>query len=321
MSRELRLEYPGSLWHITSTGSGGHDIYRDDTDRLRFLDLLGKAAKRSDWTLHAYALMGNHFDLLFRLTAPKLSTGMQWLNGEYARAFNRRHRRVGRLFQAGFHGVLVDEQTYFLDVLRDVALNPVQASIARKPDDYRWSSHRAVAGDAPPPPWLAVDDVLAHFGGTQATARERYRSYINDAMLSARRPWDDVIGQIYLGSDAWLDEVRKRIAGKLRSDDHPRVQREIARRTMSDVIAAVAAAWSSGENVVRCGRGGVPRMVAAWLGGYEAFLTNREIASSLRLRSSSRVTQLIRQCDQAIEANSVLRAAIDRAVSTLRRKN
>jgi REP-associated tyrosine transposase len=321
MSRELRLDYPGSLWHITSTGSGGRDIDRDDADRLRFIDLLGKAVDRSGWILYAYALMSNHFDLLLRLTAPKLSTGMQWLNGEYARAFNRRHRRVGRLFRAGFHGVLVDEHTYFLDVLRDVALNPVQASIARKPEDYVWSSHRAIVGNAPAPKWLAVNDVLAHFGGKQAAARERYRSFVNEAIGSERRPWDDVIGQIYLGSDAWLDDVRERIARKLRSDDHPRVQREIVRHTMSDIVAAVAASWSSGENVIRSGRGGVPRLVAAWLGCYEAFLTNREIASGLRLRSAARVTQMIRQCDQAIDASSALRAAIDRAVATLRRKN
>lgn len=321
MSRELRLEYPGALWHVTASGSGGHEIYRDDTDRLRFLDLLGKAVKRADWTLHAYALMEDHFDLLFRLTSAKLSKGMQWLNGEYARAFNRRHRRVGRLFRAGFHGVLVDENTYFVDVLRDVALNPVQVSIVQNPEHYLWSSHRAIAGDAAAPEWLAVDDVLAHFGGTQATARERYRTFVNDAIVSEPRPWNNVVSQIYLGSDRWLNEVRRRIALKPRSDDHPRVQRETVRQTMPDVLAAVAAVWTSGEDVVRGGRGGIPRMVAAWLGCYEAFLTNREIASGLRLRSSSRVTQLIRQCDHAIDSSSVLRAAIDRAVATLRRKN
>ena len=321
MSRQLRLEYPGSLWHVTSRGNERRDIFHDDADRRFFLDTLGEAVERFDWILTAYVLMTNHFHLVLQLTAETLSKGMQWLNGKYARAFNRRHRRVGHLLQDRPWCVLVDEDTYFLTAVRYVALNPVRACIVGKPEDYVWSSHRAVLGESTEPDWLAIDDVLVHFGDTREIARPRYRQFVNEAIGSEERLWDNVTGQMYLGSEDWIDKVRARIALKPRSDDHPRLQREIRLISMTDVVTAVAQTLSADPDIVRRGRGGVPRMVAAWVGCHEALLPNREIAAGLRLRSAARVSQLVKQCDRALSSNTGVQELVDRSVSTLRRKN
>lgn len=296
-------------------------MFRDDVDRRFFLETLGEAVERFDWILPAYVLMSNHFHLVLRLTVETLSKGMQWLNGQYARAFNRRHRRVGHLVQDRPFCVLVDEDSYFLTVLRYVVLNPVRACMVRKPEGYPWSSHRAVLGEAPQPDWLAIDDVLVHFGDTREAARPRYRQFVNEAIGSEQRPWDDIIGQMYLGSEGWVDEVRTRIALKPRSDDHPRLQREIRPISMADVVTAVARTLLAEPDVVRRGHGGVPRMVAAWIGCHEALLTNRQIAAGLRLRSATRVSQLVQECDRALHSNPQLQDVVDRSIATLCRKN
>lgn len=321
MSRPLRLEYPGSLWHVTARGNARQLIFRDDGDREFFLELLGACVKRFAWILSAYVLMPNHFHLLIQLTCETLSRGMQWLNSTYSQRFNRRHDRVGHLLQGRFKAFLIDKESYFLEVLRYVVLNPVRAGMVGRPEDYVWSSHRAVIGDSTAPEWLAVDDVLAQFGSRREFARMRYRNFVDAGIGLEGCPWADLTGQIYLGSDVWIDEVRSRIALKPRADDHPRPQRVVGPPTMADVVAAVANTLSIEEEHIRNRRGGRPRMIAAWIGWHEALLPNRDIAAGLRLRSSGHVSDLIRHCDREIASNPVIRACVDRCIATVRRED
>lgn len=130
--------------------------------------------------------------------------------------------------------------------------------------------------------------------------------------------WDAVVGQIFLGSEPWIREMRKEIESALRSDDHPRPQREIGRPNMVAIISAVARACTIEEDKIRHGHGGMPRKVAAWLGCCEGLLRRRSIAAGLRLASSGRASDLIRECDREIDRNPLLRATIDRCCDLLR---
>ncbi|HEU5163477.1 MAG TPA: transposase, partial [Thermoanaerobaculia bacterium] len=106
MARPLRLEHEGALWHVTSRGNERKNIFRSDADRLLFLALLAEAVIRFRWVVHVYTLMANHFHLVIETPERTLSRGMQWLNGRYAQKFNKRHKRVGHLFQGRFHAEL-----------------------------------------------------------------------------------------------------------------------------------------------------------------------------------------------------------------------
>jgi len=322
MSRPLRLEFPGSLWHITHRGNERRPIYRDDNDCVRFLELVAETVRRFKWIVSSYALMPNHYHLVVELTeADTLSRGMQWLNSEYARWFNWRYDRVGHLFQGRFGGFLIDKETYFLEVLRYVVLNPVRANIVARPDDYRWTSYRAMTADVDAPDWLAVDDVLCRFGQERGLARERYRRFVDEGIGSTRRPWDDLISDMYLGSEEWIARVRDRVELKPRSTEHPQGQRELLRPKMAAIVIAVANVMGVPEQHVRGGRGGTPRSVAAWIGVYEGLLSNGEIAAALRLRSDTQVTNLVASCERDLHANASLRKCVDRCMSTLGRKN
>ncbi len=320
MSRPLRLEYPGALFHVTSRGNGKQDIFRDDGDRQFFLDLLGAAVERFAWIVTAYALMPNHFHLLIQLTLETLSKGMQWLNGQYAQAFNQRHGHVGHLFQGRFNAPLVEKETYFLEVLRYVVLNPVRAGIVTQPEDYVWSSHRAVLGYAPAPQWLAVDDVLVQFGSERELARAAYRQFVDAAIGAEKSPWTDLVGQIYLGRQGWMERVRERVDLRPRADEHPRLQRVVGAPTMTNVIRAVADTLSIDEARIRGGRGGTPRMVAAWIAWHEGLLTNAQIAAGLRVQCSGHVSRLVRRCDRELGQHPRLQECVDRCLSTMRRK-
>ncbi len=317
MSRPIRLEYPGAVFHITCRGNERRTTFRDDLDRVRFLDLLGQAVDRFRWVVTAYVLMSNHFHFVVELTAANLSRGMQWLNGGYVQRFNLRHERVGHLHQGRFKSILIEEDTYMLELIRYVVLNPVRANMVPRPEDYAWSSYRATAGLGHVPEWLAADDVLLRFGSDRDLAQARYRRFVEDGIGSHRVPWEDLVGQVYLGSEQWRNEVRDRLRGRPRADAHPRQQRALGERTMAEVMTSVARALPIDPAWLRLGRGGTARMIAAWIGRHEADLNLAEIAAALRLRSSGHVSMLIQRCDERLDDDVSLRSSVDRCVEAL----
>lgn len=321
MARPLRLEFPGALYHVTSRGNEKRDLFRCDDDRRHFLELLGEAVRRFDWVLTCYVLMSNHFHLVVQIAAESMSRGMQWLNGDYCSWFNRKYDRVGHLIQGRPDLRLVEQETYFLVVHRYGVLNPVRANIVERPEDYEWSSYRAVMGLADAPPWLAVDNVLAHFGPNRTFAREAYRRFVAEGIGDTSSPWADLVGGLYLGRESWVTEMQERVELKPRDSEHPLDQRAPVRPDMGCIIATVARVMRVSEDQIRRKRSIVPRMVASWLGCYEGMLTNVAIAAGLRMRSASHVTALIRKCEDNLSREAVLRACVDRCVTTLRRMN
>jgi REP element-mobilizing transposase RayT len=129
MARPLRIEFAGALYHVTARGNERKAIYRDDADRSRFLDGVRRAVDRFHLLLHANVLMDNHYHLLVETLEANLSQAMRDLDGNYAQYFNRAHRRVGHLFQARYKAILVDRDTYLLELSRYIHLNPVRAGM------------------------------------------------------------------------------------------------------------------------------------------------------------------------------------------------
>ena len=156
MARQLRLEYEHALYHITARGSARESIYRVIEDRNQFIRLLAREVTQQGWYCYAYCLMDNHYHLLIETPEANLSSGMRRLNGVYTQAFNRRHQRVGHVLQGRYKSILVDKDSYFLELCRYIVLNPVRAGMVKSPRDFRWSSYRDTVGLRRPPDWLSI---------------------------------------------------------------------------------------------------------------------------------------------------------------------
>jgi REP element-mobilizing transposase RayT len=180
MARALRIEFPGALYHVMARGNARQRIFIDDTDRHMFLQTLTRAADRHSLRCHAYCLMPNHYHVVLDTPLANLSTALRHVNGVYAQAFNRRHGRVGHVFQGRFRALLVEAERYLLGVVRYVSLNPVRGRRCKHPGDWPWSSYLAIAGYVPAPAFLTVDLVLAHFGEDDAAARRRFEEFVNE---------------------------------------------------------------------------------------------------------------------------------------------
>ncbi len=192
MSRPLRLALAGGVYHLVSRGNAQASIFSDEHDRLQFFECLDEALSTYAARCHAYCLMGNHYHLLVETERPNISRVMRQINGVYSQRYNRRHRRTGHVLQGRFSATLVDRDTYLLEVCRYIVLNPVRASLVRRPEDWPWSSHLAYLDFVVAPSFLCTSWILSVFdprGGSHA--RESYARFIEDVPT---RP--DLIEQI-----------------------------------------------------------------------------------------------------------------------------
>jgi len=319
MARPLRLEHPGAVWHVTSRGNNQQDIYIDDDDRIMFLSILADTVRRFRWVVDAYVLMTNHFHLVFETPEPTLSKGMKWMNGKYAQWFNRKYKRSGHLFQGRFHGFLVEKESYLLTVMRYVVLNPVRAHMVTRPEDYHWSSYRAMAGYESAPAWLATDWALQQFGPDLPTQQKSYRTFVDEGAAIVRSPFEAAVGQIFLGTASWIESMQTLIDSKPRSTEHPSAQRLAGRPSVDKIIEVVAGVLMDKPREIRQRHGGPERRLVCWLGCYEGMSRLGGIADALRLRSTSRVSKMIAECDRELTGNATLRVAVDRCTDLLRR--
>jgi putative transposase len=170
MARKLRVQYPGAIYHVMNRGDHQEPIFRDDEDRGLFLATLGQACEKTDWEVHAWCLMSNHFHLVVETPRANLVDGMKWFLGTYTARFNRRHRLFGHLFSGRYKALLVEAggRGYLKSVCDYVHLNPARAGLlpARaRLSDYRWCSYAEylrAAGKRPA--WLRVDRLLGEWG-------------------------------------------------------------------------------------------------------------------------------------------------------------
>jgi REP element-mobilizing transposase RayT len=241
MARPLRLEFPGALYHLTARGNAQQSIFLDDTDRQQFLRLLGREIHQQQWRCYVYCLMGNHYHVVVETPEPNLSRGLRRLHGTYTQWFNRRHRRVGHLLQGRFKSVLVEKESYLLELCRYVVLNPVRAGLVTDAGDWVWSSYRATVGVQPTPDWLDVPAVLTLFDSVAATARIAYRGFVADG-VSQPSPWTQVTGQIFLGSPDFLERMEPLLRGKPLANI-PTAQTRPTRLSSDDVLRHVAATY------------------------------------------------------------------------------
>lgn len=236
MARPLRLAFPGGLYHVMSRGNAKQAIYRDDADRVRFLNALGAVVDETNLLCHAYCLMDNHYHLLLETPDGNISMAMRQLNGRYAQGFNRRHERVGHLFQGRFMSKLVEKDGYLLTVVRYISLNPVRASLVQNPEDWTWSSYRAHCGLTEVPRFLAVDSVLSQFATRdRRLAQDRFVRMIRATERDGEPGMD---GSAILGSDEFVMRFQAALTEAAALSDIDRRHRIAGRPPLSEILQA-----------------------------------------------------------------------------------
>lgn len=204
MGRPLRLEFAGALYHVTSRGDRREDIYEDDIDRRSFLELLGGVCEQYRWVCHGYCLMSNHYHLLIETVEGNLSKGMRQLNGVYSQTYNRRHELVGHVFQGRYSAILVEKESYLLELVRYIVLNPVRARMVHHASHWPWSSYLAMTGQEQTPCWLETDWVLSTYHDKRKLAIDAFKRFVG-AGKGLPSPFQKLTNQVILGSDEFVE--------------------------------------------------------------------------------------------------------------------
>jgi putative transposase len=236
MSRPLRIEFPGALYHVTSRGDRREPIFIDDTDRTALLNVVAQAAQRFDFTALTYCLMGNHYHFVFHTRQANLSRLMRHINGVFTQTFNCRHGKVGHLFQGRFKSILVDRDSYLMEVCRYVELNPVRARMVEQAQDWPWSSYRAHAGLASSElEWLDTPALHAYLLGRNAAGaadvRRAQTAYVRHVQAGRDvRLWDEALRQqIYLGDERFVERMQARETKSRHGLPPPRTRSDVPR--------------------------------------------------------------------------------------------
>ncbi len=236
MSRPVRIEFPGAIYHISSKNSKGQLSFRDRNDRAVFINILDNVVSRFGWMLHSYVLMDEHYHLVIEIPEKNLSRGMRQLNGVYTQHFNRRHHLEGPIFQGRFKSILFEKDRYLLPVCRHVVLNPLRLGASPDLSGYVWSSYRATAGLTRKPDYLHTDDVLAAFDKHQQ--RLEYQRYVEQG-IDSKSPFLSRSNQVLLGSPEFLKEMQPVLHGEKMARRGPKQARR--RRSLTVLFRNVEA--------------------------------------------------------------------------------
>ena len=284
MSRPLRLEFPGALYHVTSRGHERGTIFRDACDRRHFLNLLASVVPDQGWLLHSYCLMGNHYHLLVETGRATLSRGMHSLNARYSQHFNQRHERAGHVLEGRFKAILIQKEAHLLEIHRYIVLNPVRAGIVGRPEDWPWSNYRATSGSIAYPPWLEVGSTLALFSTFGSGATGAYVRFVAQGTVRPSSPLEGVRRQIYLGDRRFLAEMSGHAKQRRSSQEVPAAHREPLLVEIDEVRRVVCREWGVEPEELTGRESGDAKLAAVYLSRRLCGKSAREVGDAFGIR-------------------------------------
>ena len=305
MPRKLRLEYPGAIYHVMNRGDRREDIFIDDEDRGKFLSTLEEACQKTDWQVHAYCLMRNHFHLVVETPQANLVTGMKWVSGVYTKRFNIRHKLCGHLLAGRYKALIVDGSGngYLRTVCDYVHLNPVRAKLIKAEqalESFRWSSYgQYLKPTSQRPSWLRVDRLLGEKGVPKdsesgrkqfALEMERRRSEESAADYEeVRRGW-------FLGSEEFRQELLAAAGERVGPSHYGSDRHESGVQKADRIVKEETARLGWHENELRTRRkGDKDKIAVARRLRQETTMSLKWIAQRLEMGSWTYVSNLLNQ--------------------------
>lgn len=301
MARQIRIEFPGAFYHVTSRGNQKQSIFFTEDDRHYFFKCLRDAHERYQSIIHVYCLMENHYHLLIETPSGELSRIMHAINTSYSVYLNKRHERCGHLFQGRFKAILVQAEEYARELGPYIHLNPVRAGIADLPEDYDWSNYREYLGVKSPQPWTSTSLILSAFGSEPSAARQKYSDYVMSRLRqNSPNPLSEADAAGILGSPGFRERIGKSfLVDKPNENDRdvPQLRKLRPRPGMAEIYT-VAAELSGPKNKWT-------RKAAIWIIHKKTDYSLREIGDFFKIGISG-VTDICRRTKKELTFNGTL---------------
>jgi putative transposase len=219
MARQLRIELAGGLYHVLTRGNEKRKIFKSLGDRDRFLSLLPRAYEKYACRFYTYSLLPNHFHLLVETKKKNLSRVMHFINASYSIYFNKRHERVGHLFQGRYKAIIVQKESYLLELSRYIHTNADRAGFEGKINDRKWTSYCYYTESCKKPAWLCIEWIIDRFGKDWPTAKKEYKRFVKDGLRNGMRdPFENTYRDTILGSESFIEKTKRSLKKELSHD-------------------------------------------------------------------------------------------------------
>lgn len=215
MSRSLRIEYEGAWYHVMNRGRRREQVFNEDEDYLLFMKMLRKCSILFKIEIHAYSLMPNHYHLLVHTPKGNLSRSMRHLNGVFTQMINKKYKYEGSLFKGRYKAIIVEEETYFLELIRYIHKNPTKAKLVENAVEHKWTSHRGYMVNKERPEWLKVEKGLEYFSRHEKLAQRKLDVFIKDEVpVEIESKLDSIRWPIMFGGEKFKEKIKNIVAGK-----------------------------------------------------------------------------------------------------------
>ena len=312
MVRALRIQYPGAWYHVMNRGRRGDVIFSGKKDYLAFTDLLKEISDMWRAKISAYCLLPTHYHMLIQTPEANLSRCMRHLNGVYTQRFNRYHHCDGQLFRGRYKSIMLDADSYLLELLRYIHRNPLRAGLVDKVDTYRWSSHRGYVSESKEWSWLNKDFALSMLSEDRRQSQRLYRQFVE-----MEDP--DEITQILegkklpsvLGDKRFIDWVKGKFYTQKTHEEVP--ESRVLAPSRERIKTIVCQAYSVGREDLLVSRRGVdnePRKVAIYLIRLLRGDALVEIAREFKINKYSSVSSIIERVKRQIGSDRKLQKRV-----------
>lgn len=313
MARPLRIEYPGAFYHVLNRGLERREIFKGPKDYESFFFRSLEIHKRFKVIFHAYSLMPNHYHLMVETPEGNLSRAMRHLDGVYTQGFNQRYKRVGPLFQGRYKAVLVEKESYSLELSRYIHLNPVKAGIVKRPEDHPHSSFRHYLARGKQPEFLETDWLLGQFHQGGRGGSGRFYQFTLDGLKADWMPEERLQGGAVLGSGDFFEKIRRKYLEGRQDGEIPILRRSQKIPGLKEIQACIESCVDDQ---------GMRKRFLVWALKRHTPLKLREIAErSGGGISYSAVSQICRRLEKESQKNRTLQTMIRRIETEVSKVN
>ncbi len=282
MARPLRLSFENAVYHITARGNRKENIFYGDDDRRIFLDKTAETCDKYSFVCYAYCLMDNHYHLFIKTPLANISEGMHYLNASYTNWFKAKHKIVGVVFQGRYRSIVVEEDSYAVQLSAYIHTNPVRAGMVNNPGEYRWSSYPEYIGKRRPVARLDTEFILKQFDKDPRRAQKKYEDHVLKN-LYMENPLKGSYKGIALGKGRFIETIKEKIQSVGRKREIAET-RDAEAYTPEEIIQHVMGELSiSREEIFSKKRGNMYRQMALYLLKRYTSLSLKEIGEMFRM--------------------------------------
>jgi putative transposase len=325
MARPLRIEYPGAWYHVLNRGRRKEKIFFSAKDYAAFQDLLGRCYDLFELEIHAYSLMPNHYHLLVRTPRGNLSRAMRHLDGVYTQKVNRRHELEGALFKGRFKSILVEQESYWLELVRYIHRNPWKAGLEKKFGTHPWTSHIAYMKDQRAPKWLQREGILKEFGDRKREAQQALERFVRQGVPGGlEKELDGKKWPAILGTEPFLEQIKQKfISKKIKETEMPQIRaalRSVKGEDLSRMICRMLKIESEALGRSQRGAGNTARRAFVYVGRTYLKLSCGELRIHLGRISFAAVSKQFRLGEEEVRLRKGCSGLVEQLAKKLKLK-